>query len=118
MGQILTPAVSAIRAVNHAAADAAHTALLGALAARAAQPRTLGQFGAVAQRSLPCPSDMDPGADDLADDDTDPVLASDAAMELAGRADRAWQSGQKAAAADLYRSAAQMLLNAAESAAQ
>jgi hypothetical protein len=47
-------------------------------------------------------------------DDTDPVAASDAAMEMAGRADRAWQSGDKAAAADLYRSAAAMLVSAAE----
>lgn len=53
-------------------------------------------------------------ANDEADDDTDPVTASDAAMAIAGRADRAWRSGQKAAAADLYRSAAQMLMNAAE----
>lgn len=47
-------------------------------------------------------------------DDTDPVHASDMAMELAGRADRAFQMGQRAVAADLYRSAAQMLLSAAE----
>ncbi len=48
------------------------------------------------------------------DDDTDPVRASDAAMELAGRADRAWLAGNKAAAADLYRDAARMLVAAAE----
>lgn len=48
------------------------------------------------------------------DDDTDPVCASDAAMEVAGRADRAFQAGNRAAAADLYRTAAQMLVVAAE----
>jgi hypothetical protein len=47
-------------------------------------------------------------------DDTDPVAASDAAMELAGRADRAFQMGQRAVAADLYREAAQMLQSAAD----
>ena len=47
-------------------------------------------------------------------DDTDPVAASDLAMELAGRADRAYQMGQRAVAADLYRSAAAMLQMAAE----
>jgi hypothetical protein len=47
-------------------------------------------------------------------DDTDPVHVSDAAMELAGRADRAFQMGQRAVAADLYRSAAAMLMSAAE----
>jgi hypothetical protein len=43
-----------------------------------------------------------------------PVDVSDMAMELAGRADRAYQMGDKRAAADLYRSAAKMLMNAAE----
>lgn len=47
-------------------------------------------------------------------DENDPVNASDAAMELAGRADRAFQAGDRAAAADLYRSAAELLLSAAE----
>ncbi len=54
----------------------------------------------------------EPEQDD--EDDTDPVHASDMAMELAGRADRAFQMGQRAVAADLYRSAAQMLQTAAE----
>jgi hypothetical protein len=54
----------------------------------------------------------EPEQDDA--DDTDPVQASDAAMELAGRADRAFQAGARAAAADLYRSAAELLLSAAE----
>ena len=47
-------------------------------------------------------------------EDDDPVCASDAAMEVAGRADRAFQAGNRAAAADLYRTAAQMLVTAAE----
>ena len=47
-------------------------------------------------------------------EDEDPVRASDAAMEVAGRADRAFQAGNRAAAADLYRTAAQMLVTAAE----
>ena len=54
----------------------------------------------------------EPEQDD--EDDTNPVHASDMAMELAGRADRAFQMGQRAVAADLYRSAAQMLQTAAE----
>lgn len=107
MGQILTPAIGAIRKIDGPAADAAHAALLGALAARAAVPRD-ADFGRYTAHP------MDPRTPEPEDDDTDPVTASDAAMEIAGRADRAWQSGQKAAAADLYRSAAQMLLNAAE----
>lgn len=107
MGSILTPAIDAIRKIDGPAADAAHAALLGALAARAAVPRD-ADFGRYTAHP------MDPRTPEPEDDDTDPVTASDAAMEIAGRADRAWQSGQKAAAADLYRSAAQMLLNAAE----
>lgn len=47
------------------------------------------------------------------DDDETPVLASDAAVDLAGRADRAWQRGDMAAAADLYRDAAQQMEYAA-----
>ena len=39
MGSILTPAIDAVRHIDHAAADAAHAALLGALAAKAVQPR-------------------------------------------------------------------------------
>ena len=35
-------------------------------------------------------------------DDTDPVAASDLAMEIAGRADRAYQAGDRAAAADIH----------------
>jgi hypothetical protein len=54
----------------------------------------------------------EPEQDDA--DDTDPVHASDEAMALAGRADRAFQAGDRAAAADLYRSAAELLLSAAE----
>jgi len=47
-------------------------------------------------------------------DERDPVHASDVAMEIAGRADRAYQAGDRAAAADLYRSAAALLVAAAE----
>ena len=47
-------------------------------------------------------------------EDEDPVRASDAAMEVAGRADRAFRAGNRDAAADLYRTAAQMLMSAAE----
>lgn len=92
---------------DHAAAEAAHAALLGALAARAAVPRD-ADFGRYTAHS------MDPRTPEPEDDDTDPVRASDMAMELAGRADRAFQSGDRRAAADLYRSAAAMLQSAAD----
>jgi hypothetical protein len=58
----------------------------------------------------------EPANDDA--EDTDPVQASDEAMALAGRADRAYQAGDRRAAADLYRSAAEMLISAAEVAAE
>ena len=113
MGAILTPAIDAIRKIDEPAADKAHAALLGALAARAAVPRD-ADFGRYTGEF------MDPRTPEPTPeyDDTDPVIASDMAMELAGRADRAWQSGDRAAAADLYREAAQMLLAAAGAPAQ
>lgn len=52
MGQILTPAVGTVRRVDHAAADAAHAALLGALAARAAVPRSI-EAQAIAANGVP-----------------------------------------------------------------
>lgn len=107
MGAILTPAIDAIRKINAPAADAAHATLLGALAARAAVPRD-ADFGRYTAHP------MDPRTPEPEDDDTDPVTASDAAMEIAGRADRAWRSGDRAAAADLYRDAARMLVAAAD----
>lgn len=58
----------------------------------------------------------EPANDDA--DEADPVQASDEAMALAGRADRAYQAGDRRAAADLYRSAAQLLISAAEVAAE
>lgn len=97
------------RPIDYAAADKAHAALLGALAARAAVPRD-ADFG----RYTGHPMDPRTPEPTQEDDDTDPVIASDMAMELAGRADRAFQAGDRAAAADLYRSAAQMLVNAAD----
>lgn len=93
------------RVIDHDAAAAAFAALQTAKAARrAALDADFGPY-----RGHP----MDPRTPEP-EDDTDPVRASDMAMELAGRADRAWQSGDRAAAADLYRSAAQMLQSAAD----
>jgi hypothetical protein len=54
----------------------------------------------------------EPEVEDASEDN--PVDVSDMAMELAGRADRAFKMGQRAIAADLYRSAAAMLQTAAE----
>lgn len=72
----------------------------------------LGTFGAVAQHKLPCPSDADPMPDDS--DEESPLQAFDACADLIGRADRAYNAGQRDAAADLYREAAQVLCLAAE----
>jgi len=59
MGAILTPAVGTVRQIDHAAADAAHAALLGALAARAAVPR-----------------DVPPAAQPVVADSFDPIRRS------------------------------------------
>ncbi len=101
--------MTAARQIDHPAADAAHAALLGALATRAVQPRD------VAQRACFDPDygvyeahPLDPRTPEPEHDERDPERGADMAIELIARACRALHR-DKAAAADLMREAAVLL---------
>jgi hypothetical protein len=93
----LTPEQKAEADAADRAAEAAHAALLGALAARAMQPRPLGLFGTVAQHRMPCPSDADPGANDFSDDEAEMLTAIDEAESALAMARELIEGRQPAA---------------------